>query len=132
MEMLMQQVLNGLTLGGIYGLVALGIAHPDIIKRNADAKESDVLILGKGLGIGIMSAALKKGDLSEEGYRQMLASTTQPRAVGTRMICNPPECPPTRCSVMPGAISSVGWITVSEGGATVVDGGGGGACGTPA
>ncbi|MFN3398329.1 MAG: selenide, water dikinase SelD [Sulfurimicrobium sp.] len=61
----------------IYGLVALGVVHPDRVKRNIGAQAGDVLILGKGLGIGIMSAALKKGELSQEGYRQMLESTTQ-------------------------------------------------------
>jgi len=37
----------------------------------------DCLILGKPLGVGVMSAALKKGALSDEGYAQMLACTTQ-------------------------------------------------------
>src|SRR5881394_602806 len=45
----------------IYGLVALGIVHPDNIKRNSTAKPGDSLILGKPLGVGILSAALKKG-----------------------------------------------------------------------
>lgn len=67
----------------IYGLVALGVVHPDKVKRNVGAKPGDVLILGKGLGIGIMSAALKKGELSEEGYRQMLESTTQLNTPGS-------------------------------------------------
>ena len=67
----------------IYGLVALGVVHPDKVKRNIGARDGDVLILGKGLGIGIMSAALKKGDLSEEGYRQMLESTTQLNTPGS-------------------------------------------------
>jgi len=67
----------------IYGLVALGVVHPDKVKRNIGAKDGDVLILGKGLGIGIMSAALKKGELSEEGYRQMLESTTQLNTPGS-------------------------------------------------
>lgn len=44
----------------IYGLVALGLVHPDHIKRNADAQAGDVLILGKPIGVGILSAALKK------------------------------------------------------------------------
>lgn len=61
----------------IYGLVALGLVHPDKIKRNDRATAGDVLILGKGLGVGIMSAALKKGELSVKAYRQMLESTTQ-------------------------------------------------------
>ncbi len=61
----------------IYGLVALGLVHPDKVKRNDRAQAGDVLILGKGLGVGIMSAALKKGELREKAYQQMLESTTQ-------------------------------------------------------
>jgi selenide,water dikinase len=67
----------------IYGLVALGVVHPDKVKRNIGAQDGDVLILGKGLGIGIMSAALKKGELSQEGYRQMLESTTRLNTPGS-------------------------------------------------
>jgi selenide,water dikinase len=66
----------------IYGLVALGIVHPDRVKKNSDAKPGDVLILGKGLGVGIMAAALKKGALSDEGYAQLIANTTQLNTVG--------------------------------------------------
>ncbi|MDP2828021.1 MAG: selenide, water dikinase SelD [Sulfuricellaceae bacterium] len=69
----------------IYGLVALGVVHPDKLKRNIGAQPGDALILGKGLGIGIMSAALKKGELSEEGYRQMIASTTQLNTPGSTL-----------------------------------------------
>lgn len=61
----------------IYGLVALGLAHPRRIKRNADAQPGDVLVLGKPLGVGVMSAALKKGLLDDSGYKQMIATTTQ-------------------------------------------------------
>jgi len=49
----------------IYGLVVLGLVHPDKVKRNDRAQAGDVLILGKGLGVGIMSAALKKGELRD-------------------------------------------------------------------
>lgn len=73
----------------IYGLVALGIVHPDKVKRNDKAHANDVLILGKGLGIGIMSAALKKGKLSEAGYREMLASTTQLNKPGAALADMP-------------------------------------------
>ncbi len=65
------------TLEPIYGLVALGLVHPDKVKKNSGARAGDVLILGKSLGIGILSAALKKGALSAAGYAQMLASTTR-------------------------------------------------------
>jgi selenide,water dikinase len=61
----------------MYGLVALGLIHPDKVKRNNSARAGDVLILGKALGIGILSAALKKGELKEKAYRQMLESATQ-------------------------------------------------------
>jgi len=61
----------------IYGLVALGLVHPKRVKRNADARVGDVLVLGKPLGVGVMSAALKKGELGDEGYAQMIANTTQ-------------------------------------------------------
>ena len=61
----------------IYGLVALGLIHPAKIKRNSSAKPGDSLILGKPLGVGILSAALKKGKLSDAGYAQMLEWTTK-------------------------------------------------------
>jgi len=65
------------TLEPIYGLVALGLVHPDKVKKNSGARAGDVLILGKPLGIGILSAALKKGKLSEAGYAAMLDWTTR-------------------------------------------------------
>src|SRR5437868_7164720 len=65
------------TLEPIYGLVALGLVHPDKVKRNSSAKAGDVLILGKPLGVGILSAALKKGKLSAAGYAAMLEWTTK-------------------------------------------------------
>ena len=61
----------------IYGLVALGLVHPKRVKRNADAQVGDRLILGKPLGVGILSAALKKEQLDAAGYAQMIAVTTQ-------------------------------------------------------
>jgi selenide,water dikinase len=61
----------------IYGLVVLGIAHPRHVKRNADARPGDVLVLGKPLGVGVMSAALKQQKLDDAGYAAMLAATTK-------------------------------------------------------
>jgi selenide, water dikinase len=66
----------------IYGLVALGLVHPDRILRNTGAQPGDRLLLTKGLGIGIFSAALKQGRLADADYRTMLASTTQRNDVG--------------------------------------------------
>lgn len=61
----------------IYGLVALGVVHPKKVKRNSDARVGDRLVLGKALGVGVMSAALKKELLSAAGYAQMIATTTK-------------------------------------------------------
>ena len=66
----------------IYGLAAIGLADPARIKRNDGARPGDVLVLGKPLGIGVLSAALKKGILDEQGYAQMLEVTTQLNRVG--------------------------------------------------
>jgi selenide,water dikinase len=61
----------------IYGLVALGVVHPKKVKRNSDARVGDRLVLGKALGVGVLSAALKKELLSAAGYAQMIATTTK-------------------------------------------------------
>ncbi len=69
----------------IYGLAVMGIAPPEQIKRNDTAQAGDLLILGKPLGVGILSAALKKGLLDGQGYAEMLATTTQLNRVGSRL-----------------------------------------------
>jgi selenide,water dikinase len=69
----------------IYGLVALGLVHPKRVKRNADAQPGDLLVLGKPLGVGVMSAALKKGELGEAGYAQMIANTTKLNTPGPEL-----------------------------------------------
>ncbi|MEN3365161.1 MAG: selenide, water dikinase, partial [Burkholderiales bacterium] len=61
----------------IYGLVVMGLVHPSKIKRNSDAKAGDKLILGKPLGVGILSAALKKDALDAAGYAAMIENTTK-------------------------------------------------------
>jgi len=61
----------------IYGLVAIGLVDPANLKRNAGAKPGDRLVLGKPIGVGVQSAALKKQKLDEAGYAAMIASTTK-------------------------------------------------------
>lgn len=73
------------TLEPIYGLAAMGVAHPRRIKRNSQARPGDRLILGKPLGVGILSAALKKGLLSTDGYARMIAETTRLNTPGTAL-----------------------------------------------
>jgi selenide,water dikinase len=69
----------------IYGLVAIGLVDPANLKRNAGAKPGDKLILGKPLGVGVYSAALKKEQLTAEGYAAMIASTTQLNTPGVAL-----------------------------------------------
>ena len=73
----------------IYGLVALGLVHPDHVKRNADARPGDLLVLGKSLGVGVMSAAFKKGELGDAGYAQMIATTTRLNTPGPALAALP-------------------------------------------
>ncbi|HRP94857.1 MAG TPA: selenide, water dikinase SelD [Rhodocyclaceae bacterium] len=69
----------------IYGLVGLGVVDPAEVKTNAGARAGDALILTKPLGIGILSAGLKKGRLSPADYAEMVRWTTQLNRVGMRL-----------------------------------------------
>ncbi len=69
----------------IYGLVAIGVVDPKHLKRNAGARPGDKLILGKPLGVGIYSAALKKGKLDDAAYKAMIEATTKLNTPGTRL-----------------------------------------------
>jgi selenide,water dikinase len=73
----------------IYGLVALGLVHPDRVLTNRTARAGDVLILTKALGVGVLSAAFKQERLSSEGYAALIASTTQLNAVGAELAQTP-------------------------------------------
>jgi selenide,water dikinase len=66
----------------IYGLVAMGLVHPKRVKRNSDAQQGDVLVLGKPLGVGVLSAALKKDALDAAGYARMIETTTKLNTAG--------------------------------------------------
>jgi len=77
------------TLEPIYGLVGLGLVHPERVKRNDTARAGDVLVLGKPLGVGILSAVLKKGQLSASGYAQMIAATTALNTPGEALAALP-------------------------------------------
>lgn len=69
----------------IYGLVALGLVHPRRVKRNADARAGDRLVLGKPLGVGVYSAALKKQQLDADGYARMIDCTTRLNTPGPEL-----------------------------------------------
>jgi len=69
----------------IYGLAAMGLVHPRDLKKNSTAESGDVLILGKPIGIGILSAALKKERLAPEGYSSLVATTMQLNRAGPEL-----------------------------------------------
>jgi len=69
----------------IYGLVALGLVHPDRLLRNSTARAGDALILTKALGVGVLSAALKQERLDAAGYAALIATTTRLNAVGAEL-----------------------------------------------
>jgi selenide,water dikinase len=69
----------------IYGLVVLGLVHPDKVKKNSDAKAGDKLILGKPLGVGVLAAAVKKDMIDEDAYRELIANTTQLNTPGAAL-----------------------------------------------
>jgi selenide,water dikinase len=73
----------------IYGLAVIGLCHPSEVRKNSMARPGDALILTKGIGIGIYSAALKKGALDEASYAEMVASTTLLNRIGADLAKDP-------------------------------------------
>jgi selenide, water dikinase len=69
----------------IYGLVALGLVHPDRVMTNRTAQAGDLLLLTKGLGVGVLSAAFKQQRLDTAGYEALIASTTQLNRIGAEL-----------------------------------------------
>ncbi len=69
----------------IYGLVALGLVHPERVLRNDRARAGDVLILTKALGVGVLSAAFKQERLDDAGYGALIGSTTRLNRVGAEL-----------------------------------------------
>jgi selenide,water dikinase len=74
----------------IYGLVVMGLVHPSKVKKNSGAKTGDKLILGKPLGVGILSAAIKKDQLDATGYAELIANTTKLNKPG-RVLADMPD-----------------------------------------
>lgn len=67
----------------IYGLAVIGLVAPDRLRRNGGARVGDKLILTKGLGVGLYSAAIKKSALDQAGIAEMVASATLLNRIGT-------------------------------------------------
>src|SRR5262245_55477189 len=73
----------------VYGLAVIGTCRPEHVRRNADAKVGDALILTKAIGVGVYSAAIKKGALPPSGYTEMIATTTQLNRIGAELAKRP-------------------------------------------
>jgi len=66
----------------IYGLAVVGIAPTANVRRNSGAQAGDALILTKPIGVGIYSAALRKGALDADLYAELVGTTTMLNRVG--------------------------------------------------
>lgn len=72
-----------------YGLVVIGVVHPDRLLRNDGAREGDTLILTKPLGSGVITTALKRGVLSDEQRDEVVELMTRlNRAAGEVFAAN--------------------------------------------
>lgn len=69
----------------IYGLVVMGLVHPRKVKKNSNARAGDVLVLGKPLGVGVLSAAVKKDKIGAEAYKELIANTTKLNKPGQQL-----------------------------------------------
>jgi len=73
----------------VYGLAVIGTSQPEHIRRNDAARVDDTLILTKPIGVGIYSAAFKKGALAPENYAEMIAVMTLLNSIGADLAKNP-------------------------------------------
>jgi len=73
----------------IYGLAVVGLCPRENVRRNADARPGDALILTKPLGVGVYSAAIKREALPEGGYADFVATTTRLNRVGPELAADP-------------------------------------------
>jgi selenide,water dikinase len=72
----------------VYGLAVIGTCRPENLRRNSDARPGDIVVLTKPLGVGIYSAAVKKGMLSPENYTEMVATMTKLNRVGAKLAAD--------------------------------------------
>jgi selenide,water dikinase len=70
-----------------YGMVVLGMIHPDRIVRNSGARAGDRLVLTKPLGIGVITTAIK-AQVADEAIveRALRVMTTLNRAASEAML----------------------------------------------
>ena len=73
----------------IYGLAVIGTCKAEDLRRKSDARPGDAVLLTKPLGVGIYSAAIKKGVLPSTGYAEMIATTTLLNRIGSKLAKDP-------------------------------------------
>ena len=66
----------------VFGLSVTGLVSAEALKTNAGARVGDRLILTKGLGVGMLSAALNRGMGGDQDLAALTQSLTQTNAVG--------------------------------------------------
>jgi selenide, water dikinase len=59
-----------------YGMVVTGLVHPDRVLRNVGARAGDVLFLTKPLGSGVLTTAIKRGELDASEQRDVIEVMT--------------------------------------------------------
>jgi selenide,water dikinase len=73
----------------IYGLAVIGRCRRENLRKNSTARAGDALILTKPLGVGVYSAAFKKGALPDEAYAEMIETTTRLNKIGALLGHDP-------------------------------------------
>jgi selenide,water dikinase len=70
-----------------FGLFVTGLVHPDAIVTNAGARPGDYLVLTKRIGTGILTTAVKRGQLPADGMAEAIRSmTTLNRGAAEAMV----------------------------------------------
>jgi selenide,water dikinase len=72
----------------IYGLAVIGTCLRQQVRRNADARPGDALILTKPIGVGVYSAAIKREALSVDDYAAFIDTTTQLNWIGADLAAD--------------------------------------------
>ncbi len=73
----------------IFGLAVTGIVSHEFLKKNDTAQEGDWLFLTKPLGVGVLSTAQKRSQLSPEHQPVMIESLTKLNRVGESLATLP-------------------------------------------
>ncbi len=77
-----------------YGLSVTGLVHPERVLTNLAARPGDRLILTKFLGTGVLTTAIKVGEMDEEASYRVAGSmaTLNRKAAELMMAANPHAC----------------------------------------